>query len=227
MRTDTERINDTTFTVLDLGKVPYKTIVELLEYDVIHNVLKFFVQDDTPTEKSLWDTGNKADLEVKQHTLENGELYTKIYVNTTLILHKRIDVDSHINQMLKKIELQQEKKQENEEEDENDGLIELKQIINCVSKCGYTYDGESKSRGWHHYKVAEFEKDIRYSEKSGNYINDAHIRVMIEYSLGFNEKNQDDYDKELDDYKEYDYSKYDPFMQKLVNQIIGEDSDDY
>ena len=217
MRTDTERINGTTFTILDFGKVPYKTIVELLEYDVIHNVLKFFVQD----------TDNKADLEVKQHTLENGELYTKIYVNTTLILHKRIDVDSHINKMLKKIELQQENKQENEEE-ENDGLIELKQIINCVSRNGYTYEGETQSggwrRGWHHYKVAEFEKDIRYSEKSGN-INDAHIRVMIEYSLGFNEKNQDNYDEELDDYKEYDYSKYDPFMQKLVNKIIGEDSD--
>ncbi len=218
MRTNTERTDGTIFTVLDFGKVPYKTIVELLEYDVIHNILKFFVQD----------TDNKADLEVKQHTLENGELYTKIYVNTTLILHKRIDVDSHINKMLKKIELQQENKQENEEE-ENDGLIELKQIINCVSRNGYTYEGERRSggwmRGWHHYKVAEFEKDIRYSEKSGNYINDAHIRVMIEYSLGFNEKNQDNYDEELDDYKEYDYSKYDPFMQKLVNKIIGEDSD--
>ena len=99
MRTDTE--NDGNTTVLEFYNVPYETIVELLEYDVTYNVLKFFVN-------------NKGVLSVKQKLLENEKMYIRVCVNTSIVLDKIIDVDSHINIMLKQIELKQANK-ENEE----------------------------------------------------------------------------------------------------------------
>jgi hypothetical protein len=206
MRRYTETINDIIINTFDFGKVPYRTVIDLLENDVTYNVLKFFNQE----------TENKADLVIKQTPKQDKNEWfqssIEVYVNTILLLNKGCHDNDHIIKMVEKMELKKENNQE-----ENEGLIELTQLINCITKNGYIFEGETESGGWrnggHNFKVVEFVKDIHFNHSKYGYINDAHIRVMIEYSLRFNEKNI-----------EYDYSKYDPFIQKIVNEITGEDS---
>ena len=214
MRRYTETINGVSIITFDFNKVPYKTIIELLENDVTYKVLKFFNQE----------TENKADLVIKltpkQGNKEWYENSIEVYVNTILILNKGCNNEDHIIKMVEKMELKQEIVKEDEEQ--NEGLIELTQLINCISKNGYNFKGESESGGFRHtcnnYKEAVFEKDVRFNHSKYGYINDAHIRVTIEYSLRFNEKNID-YDEETEESIDYDYSKYDPFIKKIVNLI--------
>ena len=220
MRTNTETINGNTIITFDFGKVSYKTIVDLLEYDITYNRLKYFNQEPD----------NKADLVIKQSPKQGPNEWfqhnIKVYVNTILLLDKGCHDNDHIIKMVKKIELEQANKEEDTEE--NEGFIELTNLINCISKNGYNLKGERETGGFrrecYNYKEAEFKKEIRFNHSKYGYINDAHIRVIIEYSLRFNEKNVD-YDEETGEDIEYNYSKYDPFIKKIVNKIKGNDDD--
>jgi hypothetical protein len=59
------------------------------------------------------------------------------------------------------------------------GKIELEKILNCLKENHYVFEGleEGNMQG---YMVANFKKDIMYSDKVGNYINDRYIKIKIE-----------------------------------------------
>jgi hypothetical protein len=68
------------------------------------------------------------------------------------------------------------------------GKIELENIINCLKENHYVFEDleEAHMEG---SMVANFEKNIKYSDKDGNYINDRFIKIKIEFDSDFDYKN--------------------------------------
>ena len=62
------------------------------------------------------------------------------------------------------------------------GKIELENIINCLKENHYVFEDleEAHMEG---SMVANFEKNIKYSDKDGNYINDRFIKIKIVHKL--------------------------------------------
>ena len=81
-----------------------------------------------------------------------------------------------------------------EERGPDTGKIELERIIDCLKENNYKFEKveESDTYGC---MVANFHKDIMYSDQEGNYINDRHIKIKIDFDSDFdytkNYKNRD------------------------------------
>ena len=98
------------------------------------------------------------------------------------------------------------------------GKIELEKILNCLKENHYVFEGleEGNMQG---YMVANFKKDIMYSDKVGNYINDRYIKIKIEFDSDFDYKN--DY-KDRDGEFEFNGDTGTNFIQKLfTNTTYG------
>lgn len=97
------------------------------------------------------------------------------------------------------------------------GKIELERIINCLKENHYEFEHLEESMN-HGFMVANFKKDIKYSDLEGNYINDRHIRITIEFDSEFDYKNNY---KDANDDVVIDLDKGDEFIQKLLENSYG------
>ena len=93
------------------------------------------------------------------------------------------------------------------------GKIELKRILDCLKKNGYAYEDLEESN-FNGFMIANFKKDIQYSDLEGNYINDRHIKIQIEFDSDFDY--QTSY-KDRDDEFLFDNDKGERFIKKLFH----------
>lgn len=93
------------------------------------------------------------------------------------------------------------------------GKIELENIINCLKENHYVFEDleEAHMEG---SMVANFEKNIKYSDKDGNYINDRFIKIKIEFDSDFDYKN--DYTDRNGDFV-FNRDKGIEFIEKLFD----------
>jgi hypothetical protein len=96
---------------------------------------------------------------------------------------------------------------------ENEGTAEMKKLVSHFIQNGYFYKSLERSN-WHGYVVAVFYKPIAYSTAEGEYINDNHIEVRVEFSCLY-----DGATNYLDDCGDInvDYEKVDAFIRKLID----------
>lgn len=101
-----------------------------------------------------------------------------------------------------------------EELGEDTGKIELNKIVNCLNENNYLFTGLENATPIDGYMIANFEKEIKYTDKKGNYINDRHIKIKIEFDSDFDyQNNYRDNDGEF----EFDSGKGTTFIEKLLN----------
>jgi hypothetical protein len=103
---------------------------------------------------------------------------------------------------------------------EDTGKIELERIIKFVKENNYNFTKTYDSKTNRAYSIVEFEKEITYSEKSGNWINDRHIKIMIEFDNDFDYKNiteNEDGDHIYNSEKRYN------FIEKLIDKTYDLD----
>ena len=99
------------------------------------------------------------------------------------------------------------------------GKIELQKIINFLKENNYVFEDleEATTVG---SIVANFEKNIKFSDEYGNYINDRYIRIKIEFDSDFDYKNKNKYKDSEGDFL-FDNEKGTEFIQKLIYNSYG------
>ena len=102
------------------------------------------------------------------------------------------------------------------------GKIELERIINCLKENHYEFEDLEESR-YQGFMVANFKKDINYSDIEGNYINDRHIRITIEFDSDFDYNNT--YKDREGDFV-FDSEKGEQFIQQLLDNNYALYNDD-
>ena len=97
---------------------------------------------------------------------------------------------------------------------ETTGKRELQKLINFIGQHGYTYDSinEAETSG---YYIANFMKPIQYTDAQGEWINDRHIKVTIEFDDDFDYKN---IQPRGDDSPVYNDYKGAEFVQNLIDK---------
>jgi hypothetical protein len=106
------------------------------------------------------------------------------------------------------------------------GKIELERILNCMKENKYDYtDSLDEGEFGGCYKL-NFVKEIMYSDKKGNYINDRRIKVTIEFDTSYDYKNKYNKDKKGDfDYEnDENKNKAKNFIKNLMNDTYGSNS---
>jgi hypothetical protein len=99
------------------------------------------------------------------------------------------------------------------------GEKELSRILYVLKENGYKYEGVNKAN-YSNYMDATFTKPIQYTDIDGDYINDSHISVKIQFSNRFDYKNIT-MDEEGDYI--YDTKKADNFIQSIYNKLLTTD----
>jgi len=117
---------------------------------------------------------------------------------------------------------------------ENTGKLEMSKIIQFLIENDYKYENNVFGCFYHNYSVAEFNKNISYSDKNGNWINDNHIKISIEFNDDFDCENIDDnkenediddneeneiYFDEKNNWKKNNWKKTDDFINSLIEEI--------
>lgn len=105
-----------------------------------------------------------------------------------------------------------------EERGTDTGKIELERIINCLKDNSYVYEGLEDSDEMQRCMVANFEKEIMYTDVEGNYINDRRIKIKIEFDSEFDYKKS--YKNRDGDYV-FNYIRGDNFIRKLLKNNYG------
>jgi len=82
---------------------------------------------------------------------------------------------------------------EEENNDTHTGAREMLKITKLLKQNNYEYDGQQSSN-WYDHKILAFNKPIRYTDWDGNWINDNHISVTIEYNQKFVRNQPEDKD---------------------------------
>jgi hypothetical protein len=93
------------------------------------------------------------------------------------------------------------------------GKIELERILDCLRENHYEFEDVEESSTYG-FMVANFEKDIEFSDRIGNYINDRHIKIKIEFDSDFDYNNT--YQDEEGDFV-FDSEKGEQFIQQLLD----------
>ena len=65
-------------------------------------------------------------------------------------------------------------------------MVQLNNIFEQLRKDGYIYDGYYDDRSWYNHRNIEFSREIRYTDKVGNLINDNHLKITIQYNNSWN-----------------------------------------
>jgi len=107
--------------------------------------------------------------------------------------------------------------------DEDTGKLELDKVIKFLKDNGYKYIDVRPAEYCRYIVygsvIADFEKEITYTDKIGNWINDRNIKISIEIDDDFDYKNiSDDPDYE----KVFDHSKANKFINDLLNETYDE-----
>jgi hypothetical protein len=79
------------------------------------------------------------------------------------------------------------------------GKIEMERIIDCLRVNGYEFEGLEGSK-MYGFMTAKFNKDVKYSDIDGNYINDSSIKMQIIFDSKFDYKNKYRSDNEDEDF---------------------------
>jgi hypothetical protein len=104
------------------------------------------------------------------------------------------------------------------------GIIELQRILKCMKENKYDYtDSLDQGEFTGCYKL-DFVKEIMYSDKEGNYINDRRIKVTIEFDTSY-DLNTNYKDKNGDfKYNNKNKEKAQNFIKNLMNDTYGSNS---
>jgi len=101
------------------------------------------------------------------------------------------------------------------------GKIELQRIINCMKENKYNYTGSLDEGEYSGCYKLDFLKEIMYSDKKGNYINDRHIKVTIEFDTSFDYKTE--YNEDFE-YNSENAKKAQKFIKKIMNDTYDSNS---
>ena len=70
--------------------------------------------------------------------------------------------------------------------------------------------------------IATFNKDIKYADRTGNYVNDKNIKISVEFDRDFDYKNDyNNYDNEEEGEYKFDRNKGADFITKLFSSTYG------
>ena len=100
---------------------------------------------------------------------------------------------------------------------EDTGKKELEKIFTCLKYNEYIFE-DLEQADMEGYIIANFTKDIKYTDKTGNSINDRYIKIKIEFDSYFDYKNnyRDTYDE-----LSFDNDKGIEFVKKLLDNNYG------
>jgi len=101
------------------------------------------------------------------------------------------------------------------------GKIELQRIINCMKENKYNYTGSLDEGEYSGCYKLDFLKEIMYSDKEGNYINDRRIKVTIEFDTSFDYKTE--YNEDFE-YNSENAKKAQKFIKKIMNDTYDSTS---
>ena len=100
---------------------------------------------------------------------------------------------------------------------EDTGKIELEKIINYLKVNHYQFEDLEQTKS-HGYMIANFKKNIEYTDASGTHINDRYIKIKIEFDSDF------DYTTNYKNGKGdsvFDSKKGNKFIEKLLSNNYG------
>jgi hypothetical protein len=104
------------------------------------------------------------------------------------------------------------------------GIIELQRILKCMKENKYDYtDSLDQGEFTGCYKL-DFVKEIMYSDKEGNYINDRRIKVTIEFDTSYDFKNEYDINGDFDHENGKNKKKAKLFIKNLMNDTYDDDT---
>ena len=101
--------------------------------------------------------------------------------------------------------------------DEDTGKKELEKIFTCLKENEYSFE-DLEQADMDGYMIANFTKDIKYTDKNGNNINDRYIKIKIEFDSDFDYKNTY---KDTDGEFSFDSDKGIEFVKKLLDNKYG------
>ena len=101
--------------------------------------------------------------------------------------------------------------------DEDTGKKELEKIFTCLKENEYSFE-DLEQADMDGYMIANFTKDIKYTDKNGIYINDRYIKIKIEFDSDFDYKNTY---KDTDGEFSFDSDKGIEFVKKLLDNKYG------
>jgi hypothetical protein len=101
--------------------------------------------------------------------------------------------------------------------EEDTGKKELQKIINCLKANNYNFEDLEQTKS-HGYMIANFKKDIKYTDRSGNDINDRYIKIKIEFDSDFDYKTNY---KNGEGDSVFDSKKGNEFIEKILSNSYG------
>jgi len=101
--------------------------------------------------------------------------------------------------------------------EEDTGKKELQKIINCLKANNYDFEDLEQTKS-HGYMIANFKKDIKYTDRSGNDINDRYIKIKIEFDSDFDYKTNY---KNGEGDSVFDSKKGNEFIEKILSNSYG------
>jgi hypothetical protein len=100
---------------------------------------------------------------------------------------------------------------------EDTGKKELEKIFTCLKENEYIFE-DLEQADMEGYIIANFTKDIKYTDKTGNSINDRYIKIKIEFDSYFDYKNNY---RDTDDEFSFYNNKGIEFVKKLLDNNYG------
>ena len=73
--------------------------------------------------------------------------------------------------------------------DKNTGMLEIKKIVDCLTKNGYEFEGIKEVYRYPNDFIADFSKKIDYTDAVGEYIPDSSLKVSIQFEKHTDYKN--------------------------------------
>jgi hypothetical protein len=109
-----------------------------------------------------------------------------------------------------------------EDRQQDTGTIELERILKCLKTNDYVFEEVKAAPVNYGYMIATFNKDIKYADRTGNYVNDRNIKISVEFDRDFDYKNDyNNYDEEEEGEYKFDKNKGSDFITKLVSSTYG------
>jgi hypothetical protein len=100
--------------------------------------------------------------------------------------------------------------------------FEIRQILQCLKTNGYELEDVEDSDEMEGMMRAIFKKDVGFSEMDGNYVNDAFIKIKIDFDSRFDYKNNvKNEDEEGEIIYDYDANKARDFIEQLMDGNYG------
>lgn len=106
----------------------------------------------------------------------------------------------------------------NRNNDHTTGKAEMEKIVSFLQENGYEFEAVGPSPKYEGYMVANFNKEIQYTDTEGEWIPDRHLKVTIEFDSDYDYKTA--YRNKSGDYV-YNATKGLAFVDKLMKKSYG------